>query len=68
MIKFRHKKEIEEICWSAAREQELEVKMRMTEDEWTEQVFNRADSWRHLWPNVFLWGMCNACAFSCLKY
>lgn len=30
--------EIEEICHAASREMELEVKMRITEEEWTEQV------------------------------
>ena len=35
---FRHKVEIEEICRNASREQELEIKMRITEEEWTEQV------------------------------
>ena len=34
----RHKSEIEEICRGASRELELEIKMRMTEEEWTEQV------------------------------
>ena len=34
----RHKVEIEEICHAASREMELEVKMRITEEEWTEQV------------------------------
>ena len=39
-LKFfnRHKVEIEEICHAASREMELEVKMRITEEEWTEQV------------------------------
>lgn len=37
---FRHRPEIEEICRSASRELELEVKLRMTEEEWTEQVLN----------------------------
>ncbi|BFZ10052.1 hypothetical protein BsWGS_13093 [Bradybaena similaris] len=32
--------EVEEICRGASRELELEVKMRMTEEEWTEQVLN----------------------------
>ena len=35
---LRHKTEIEEICRGASRELELEIKMRMTEEEWTEQV------------------------------
>lgn len=35
---FRHKAAIEEICLGASRELELEIKMRMTEEEWTEQV------------------------------
>ena len=34
----RHKKEIEEICQSAKKELELELKLRVTEEEWTEQV------------------------------
>ena len=34
----RHKQEIEDICHAASREMELEVKMRITEEEWTEQV------------------------------
>ena len=37
-IDYRHKTEIEEICRGASRELELEIKMRMTEEEWTEQV------------------------------
>ena len=37
---FRHRNAIEEICKSASRELELEVKLRMTEEEWTEQVLN----------------------------
>ena len=36
----RHKAEIEEICKGASRELELEIKMRITEEEWTEQVSN----------------------------
>ncbi|GFN75495.1 dynein beta chain, ciliary [Plakobranchus ocellatus] len=35
-----HKSEIEEICKGASRELELEIKMRVTEEEWTEQVLN----------------------------
>ena len=31
---------MEEICRSASRELELEIKLRMTEEEWTEQVLN----------------------------
>ena len=34
----RHRSEIEDICHSACRELELEVKLRQTEEEWTEQV------------------------------
>ena len=34
----RHKTEIEEICRGAGRELELEIKMRVTEEEWNEQV------------------------------
>ena len=34
----RHQTEIENICSSAGRELELEVRMRNTEEEWTEQV------------------------------
>ncbi len=34
----RHQEEIEEICRCASKEQELEVKLRITEEEWTEQV------------------------------
>ncbi|XP_067674368.1 uncharacterized protein [Haliotis asinina] len=37
---IKHKAEIEEICRGACRELELEIKMRMTEEEWTEQVLN----------------------------
>ena len=29
---------IQDICGSASRELELEIKMRSTEEEWTEQV------------------------------
>ncbi|WAR07684.1 DYHG-like protein [Mya arenaria] len=35
---IKHKTAIEEICLGASRELELEIKMRMTEEEWTEQV------------------------------
>lgn len=35
---FRHKADIEEICLSASRELELEIKQRVTEDEWNEQM------------------------------
>ncbi|XP_052089132.1 uncharacterized protein LOC127725852 isoform X10 [Mytilus californianus] len=35
---IKHKTEIEEICHGAARELELEIKMKVTEEEWTEQV------------------------------
>ncbi|CAH1799095.1 unnamed protein product [Owenia fusiformis] len=35
---LKHKPEIEEIARCASREQELEIKMRITEEEWTEQV------------------------------
>ncbi|XP_060567478.1 dynein axonemal heavy chain 5-like [Ruditapes philippinarum] len=35
---IKHKAAIEEICLGASRELELEIKMRMTEEEWTEQV------------------------------
>ncbi|KAJ8314952.1 hypothetical protein KUTeg_007102 [Tegillarca granosa] len=35
---IQHKAEIEEICRGASRELELEIKMRVTEEEWTEQV------------------------------
>lgn len=38
ILLFRHKTAIEEICLGASRELELEIKMRMTEEEWTEQV------------------------------
>jgi hypothetical protein len=34
----RNKQDIEEICHGAARELELEIKMKVTEEEWTEQV------------------------------
>ena len=34
----RHQSEIEEICHCASKELELEVKLRITEEEWTEQV------------------------------
>ncbi|XP_035829673.1 dynein heavy chain 5, axonemal isoform X2 [Aplysia californica] len=37
---IKHKTEIEEICKGASRELELEIKMRVTEEEWTEQVLN----------------------------
>ncbi|CAG5121564.1 unnamed protein product, partial [Candidula unifasciata] len=37
---IQYKVEVEEICKGASRELELEVKMRMTEEEWTEQVLN----------------------------
>ena len=33
-----HQDEIKDICSSASRQLELEVKMRSTEEEWTEQV------------------------------
>ncbi|OWF37572.1 Dynein heavy chain 5, axonemal [Mizuhopecten yessoensis] len=35
---IKHKLEIEEICRGASRELELEIKMRVTEEEWNEQV------------------------------
>lgn len=35
-----HTREIEEICISAKKEQELETKMRSIEEEWNEQVLN----------------------------
>ncbi|XP_076466964.1 uncharacterized protein LOC143298129 [Babylonia areolata] len=37
---IKHKAEIEEICRGASQELELEIKMRVTEEEWTEQVLN----------------------------
>ncbi|XP_070190368.1 uncharacterized protein [Littorina saxatilis] len=37
---IKHKTEIEEICRGASQELELEIKMRVTEEEWTEQVLN----------------------------
>uniref|UniRef100_A0A2C9K4Z2 AAA+ ATPase domain-containing protein n=1 Tax=Biomphalaria glabrata TaxID=6526 RepID=A0A2C9K4Z2_BIOGL len=37
---IKHKAEVEEICKGASRELELEIKMRLTEEEWTEQVLN----------------------------
>ncbi|XP_025098007.1 LOW QUALITY PROTEIN: dynein gamma chain, flagellar outer arm-like [Pomacea canaliculata] len=37
---IKHKTEVEEICLGASQELELETKMRMTEEEWTEQVLN----------------------------
>ncbi|XP_055954878.1 dynein axonemal heavy chain 8 [Patella vulgata] len=37
---IKYKTEIEEICRGASRELELEIKMRLTEEEWTEQVLN----------------------------
>lgn len=37
---IKHKLEIEEICRGASQELELEIKMRVTEEEWTEQVLN----------------------------
>ncbi len=37
---FRHQAEIEDICRCASKEQELEVKLRITEEEWTEQVLS----------------------------
>ncbi|KAK6187606.1 hypothetical protein SNE40_005595 [Patella caerulea] len=37
---IKYKPEIEEICRGASRELELEIKMRLTEEEWTEQVLN----------------------------
>ena len=39
LVCYRNRKDIEDICWSASRELELEVKLRMTEEEWTEQVY-----------------------------
>lgn len=36
----KHKREIEEICLSAKKEQELESKMRSIEEEWNEQVLS----------------------------
>ncbi|XP_071504103.1 dynein axonemal heavy chain 5-like [Diadema antillarum] len=35
---IKHQTEIEEICHCASKELELEVKLRITEEEWTEQV------------------------------
>ncbi|XP_052708586.1 uncharacterized protein LOC128183562 isoform X10 [Crassostrea angulata] len=35
---IKHKSDIEEICLSASRELELEIKQRVTEDEWNEQM------------------------------
>ncbi|XP_074662754.1 uncharacterized protein LOC141915202 [Tubulanus polymorphus] len=35
---IKHRAEIEEICRCAGKELELEVKLRVTEEEWTEQV------------------------------
>ncbi|XP_071801693.1 uncharacterized protein [Asterias amurensis] len=35
-----HQTEIEDICRCASKEQELEVKLRITEEEWTEQVLS----------------------------
>ncbi|XP_070568705.1 dynein axonemal heavy chain 5-like isoform X4 [Ptychodera flava] len=35
---IKHQAEIEEICRCASKELELEVKLRITEEEWTEQV------------------------------
>ena len=40
LLSFRNRAEMEEICRSASRELELEIKLRMTEEEWTEQVLN----------------------------
>ncbi|KAL5009692.1 hypothetical protein ScPMuIL_011997 [Solemya velum] len=37
---IKHRSEIEDICRGAGRELELEIKMRMTEEEWTEQVLS----------------------------
>ncbi|XP_059166583.1 dynein axonemal heavy chain 8-like [Physella acuta] len=37
---IKHRSEVEEICRGASRELELEIKMRVTEEEWTEQVLN----------------------------
>ncbi|CAL1527205.1 unnamed protein product [Lymnaea stagnalis] len=37
---IKHKSDVEEICKGASRELELEIKMRVTEEEWTEQVLN----------------------------
>ncbi|ESO89151.1 hypothetical protein LOTGIDRAFT_229063 [Lottia gigantea] len=37
---IKYKSEIEDICRGASRELELEIKMRQTEEEWTEQVLN----------------------------
>lgn len=36
----KHPREIEEICLSAKKEQELESKMRSIEEEWNEQVLS----------------------------
>ncbi|XP_030850579.1 dynein heavy chain 8, axonemal isoform X3 [Strongylocentrotus purpuratus] len=38
-----HQAEIEEICHCASKELELEVKLRVTEEEWTEQVMTFTD-------------------------
>ena len=38
----KHTREIEAICLSAKKEQELELKMRSIEEEWNEQVLNFA--------------------------
>lgn len=35
---FRYKVDIEEICLSASREFEFEIKQRVIEDEWNEQM------------------------------
>ncbi|XP_022081686.1 dynein gamma chain, flagellar outer arm-like [Acanthaster planci] len=37
---IEHQAEIEDICRCASKEQELEVKLRITEEEWTEQVLS----------------------------
>lgn len=39
LLLSRHQAEIQDICRSASRELELELKMRSIEEEWTEQVF-----------------------------
>ena len=39
----RHQSEIEDICHCASKELELEVKLRITEEEWTEQVLTFTD-------------------------
>ena len=54
----RHRAEIEDICHSACRELELEVKLRQTEEEWTEQVTlpSMSSSTAHFPTST--WGRC----------